>query len=828
MRRVENRPVEATGLQAALDLLTPPFAAAAGTEVLPLVNGVVDTVRALRAPTVLARLKQPLARRAVVVNCTPDGGGAQRAVVFTAWSAAGSLLPLFTPQLPPGQDGSGPVRLAVTVRTVDGAQAHDPGTASSAATGPELAAADAADLVEAVVVEGHLARMLHLLTAEKQRIAAAAREVSASRHVSLARSGALDAIGTDHGVPRMAGEDDDAYRSRLLVFTLWRLPTPAGFELALNGVPDGSAGGGPNTGLPATVGIGSRFRIVEQDDQLAVSVRMVEVGPAPAAPGPGPWRQRFLELASGDLLLDLQTLPSARLPDATRERLTGVRKVLIDNLDRAQPITERRYLSMPTATSLARAVLILQALTGSGSMTLLSAMTRDVDERLDLGLGVTVSPLAAPRVDAAVTAARAAQQAAAADGGPGLAGAAPEVVGAVLGAVVRDRSDDPFARWLFTAAGLDASPLDDGSLYLTTLPSQGLVIEGPGRLDVGATAKYVARMRGLGTGRNVLVDEAWARAAPGLAAAGGGAGGGAAAAPAALDPAALDVLLASIASAAPAVPAALQPLVADGLMPATASDFAARVREAYDADLLLGVVVAPGGAGLAADDPAAVAGRDALVADVAALSAAGFQSVRVLPHPDGSSALLLASVSLLPGGSSGPGEPAPAMYRWYVAPFPPPSPGSSLLELLDDLSQDDDWSFRLGGPRLRRPSRWTPAPLAVRRGIGGQADLVATRPGIALVVCVAYMRRGLADPYEVRVELPDSTVLDLNQYAYLMNLLEELCPLGIEINTFDIRRNHVSPDGGPPQFLSGAVSRGYTRYRRRRPVGPERYSPPSG
>jgi len=141
---------------------------------------------------------------------------------------------------------------------------------------------------------------------------------------------------------------------------------------------------------------------------------------------------------------------------------------------------------------------------------------------------------------------------------------------------------------------------------------------------------------------------------------------------------------------------------------------------------------------------------------------------------------------------------------------------------------DDDWSFRFGGPRLRRPSRWTPAPLELRRGIGGRADLVATRPGIALVVCVAYLRRGLADPYEVRVELPDGAVLDLDQYGYLMNLLEELCPLGVEINTFDLRRNHVSPDGGPPQFLSGQASRGYTRYRQRRAPGAERHAPPSG
>ncbi|MFF4911222.1 hypothetical protein ACFY2T_40885 [Streptomyces sp. NPDC001260] len=859
MRRGENRPVDAAGLRAVLDLLTPPFAAAARAEVVPVVDGIVDTGRDLRAPAVLVRLKVPLARRAVIVGCAVDrvgGGGVGHGLahgpgngvsdgagagpgggpddgaghgaspaVFAAWSGAGSLLPLYLPEVPDGADGTGPVRLALAVRIVDGPAAHDPLAAASAAS-QDLGAVEAADLVEAVVIEGHLARLVHLLTSEKQRITTVAREIAASRHVSLARSGALDRIGADHGVPRLAGEDDDGYRNRLLVFTSWRLATPAGFELALNGVPDGSPGGGPNTGLPSTAGVTSRFKVVDQADELAVSVRLVEVGPP--GPAPGMWRQRFLDLAHGGLLLDLETPPPARLPDATRARLTEVREVLRTNLARAEPLTERRCLAPLTAISLARAVLLLKALTGSGALTLLSALTRDADPRLDLGLGVTVEALTPARVDAAVAAARAAQQAAAAGGDPGLpVGAPPDVVGAALGAVVRDHADDPAARWLFGAAGLDASPLPDGSLYLTSLPSRGLVIEGPGRLADGETGRYVARMRGAGSGRHVLVDEVWGRAAPGLAHSG-------APAPDPLDPAALDALLESVATAPPAVPAALQPLVAAGHIPATPGEFTARVREAYDQDLLLGVVVSPGAAGLAADDPAAVAARNLLVADLSVFTAAGFHAVRMLPHPDGASVVFLASVSLLPGGANRPGEPTPAMYRWYVAPFPPPVPGTAPghRPLVSDrptgvFDGTDDWSFRLGGQRLRRPHRWTPAPLEVRRGVGGRAELVATRPGIALVVCVAYVRRGLADPYEVRVELPDDAVLDLDQYAYLMNLLEELCPLGVEINTFDIRRNHVSPDGGPPVFLSGAVSRGYTRYRRRRAVGPERHGPPA-
>ncbi|AEH10754.1 hypothetical protein [Candidatus Protofrankia datiscae] len=589
MSRGSDRPVEAAGLRAALDLLTPPYAAAAGAHGVPLVDGVVD-VPATRAPAVLVRLRVPLERRAVVVR--RDGVPATPPAVFTAWSAAGSLLPLLVPDLPGGPDGQdgqdgqdtvGPLRLTVTVRVVDGPAAHDPSTAlAAAAAGTDLAAAAAAGLVETVVVEGRLARTVYLLTAEKQRIAAVAREIAASRHVSLARSGALDRTGADHGVPRFAGEDDDAYRARLRMVTSWRLATPAGFEQALNGVPDGSADGGPNTGLPSAVGVDARFRIVDEVDRLAVAVRMVEVVP-PGGAGGG-WRRRFGELARAGLLLDLETPPAARLPDATRTRLLEVRQVLRANLDRAQPVTERRYLAAVVATSLARAVRVLETLTGSGALTLRSAMTEDVDPRLDLGLGVAVDPLDPARVDAAVAAARDAQQSAAAGIDPGLAGP-PDVVGAVLGARVRDRADDPAARWLFAAAGLDATPLEDGSLHLTSLPSQGLVIEGPGVLEAGASASYTARIHGGGSGRNVLVDEAWARAAPNLAHGGSP--------PDALTPATLDALLEQIATGVPGIPEALRPLVGDGLVPAAADQFAARVREAYDADLLLGVVVDP-------------------------------------------------------------------------------------------------------------------------------------------------------------------------------------------------------------------------------------------
>jgi hypothetical protein len=88
------------------------------------------------------------------------------------------------------------------------------------------------------------------------------------------------------------------------------------------------------------------------------------------------------------------------------------------------------------------------------------------------------------------------------------------------------------------------------------------------------------------------------------------------------------------------------------------------------------------------------------------------------------------------------------------------------------------------------------------------------------MVCLGHARRGLADPYEVRVELPQGAVLDRDQFGYVMNVLENLCPLGIEINTAELRRSHVQfgEDGVDQPFLARDASRTYHRYRRRRTV----------
>ncbi len=782
MRRADPRPLAGSGLDAALDLLPPPFAAGATHDVVPLAAGLFSVEGPRRRPALLVRLRRSLAADAVVVRGQVDGHTLPP-VVFAAYTPAGCLLPLHVPELPPGTDGTGSFAVAVQVWHLVGGDsagaAHDDEAvvARTEPGGPSaLPDAEAEALVEAVVLDGTLARLMLLAGLEKQRLLTAGREVAAGRHVGLARACALDAQGADLGVPRLASEADDAYRARLAIYSSWRLATPQGFAAALNGPgPDDAH----NAGLPATVGVSARFRIVDAASPLALAVRLVEVD------GPVPLRERFAALLRGGLLLDLDSPASPELPAEVQSHLEDVRAVLGAALTR-DGTDATRHLSRLAASCLARAVRLLEALTGDGSLTLVRAWVPDPDSRHELGLGVTLERLGPSRLDAAATAARAAAAQAAAGQAVDLPGgpATPETVAAVLAARPRDGAADPLGAWLFEAAGIaTATAADATSVHVSPLPTFGLVVEGPAQLPTGGTGQFAARLRqDQSTGRHVLVDEAWGRARAPLSALGGSDP---------LSPDALRSALEALAAAGAPLPPALGPLAGVGLAPALPGELAARILDAYDLDLLAAVPVADDPAGLAADSPEAQQLRERMVARSDALTGAGFHSVRVLPAPGGGT-LLLAGLSVLPGGANRPGQAPPAAYRWYVTELP---------------AGDSEQA----------------GPLRLTRSAGSRAAVRARRPGLALVVCVAYLRRGLADPYEVRIEMPGDEVLTLDQYGYVMNLLEALCPLGIEINTFDLRRSHVSVDGGPPTFLSSRVSRSYTRFRRRRAGGTDRH-----
>jgi hypothetical protein len=102
-------------------------------------------------------------------------------------------------------------------------------------------------------------------------------------------------------------------------------------------------------------------------------------------------------------------------------------------------------------------------------------------------------------------------------------------------------------------------------------------------------------------------------------------------------------------------------------------------------------------------------------------------------------------------------------------------------------------------------------------GTGSRTAFTPAGPGVNALVAVGYARTGLTDPYEFRVELPPDARLDPLQYEFLMNVLEHTFPIGVEVNTYAIREEHVDLDGdGKAEPLRPQASRTYRAFRRSR------------
>jgi hypothetical protein len=415
----------------------------------------------------------------------------------------------------------------------------------------------------------------------------------------------------------------------------------------------------------------------------------------------------------------------------------------------------------------------MRALGNTDELTLVRAHDPAGGSRYELGLGVELAGLTTAALDR-----MGGEVARLADSG------IPELALLAQAADPRPGAEDPAGRWLFEMCGLrTVHLLGDEHIHLSPLPSQGLRLEGPAELGVGTVGSYEARYHAAGSAPGVHVraleaaDDAVARlAADGLTPL-----------PDLLTPAQLrDALTAlSSAPAAPTVPDGWQVLAASGVMTTDSRALASAVLAGMNLDQVVAFALSAANvAALGTGDEL----RDAVAGRIDALLRSGFYTVRCVVDTSGR-LLVLASVSVLPGASGKVGEPPPASFTWHTTRLPKPLPGS------------------LGPARLEQ-------------GRGGRAQVRALEPGLALLVCIGYARRGLADPFEIRVEpASDDTILTLDQYGYLMNLLEALYPIGIEINTFAIRRNHVDADGdGVPEFLSSRVSRTYNRYRHARPV----------
>jgi hypothetical protein len=117
--------------------------------------------------------------------------------------------------------------------------------------------------------------------------------------------------------------------------------------------------------------------------------------------------------------------------------------------------------------------------------------------------------------------------------------------------------------------------------------------------------------------------------------------------------------------------------------------------------------------------------------------------------------------------------------------------------------------------------QWYLVPLAGRRGrltpVRGGVAFSPADDGVSALIAVGYSRRGSNRPYEFRVDLPAGATLSIEQYEFLMNVLQHAYPVGVAVNTYALRRQHVDLNGdGSPDPLPPTISRTFRSFRRRR------------
>lgn len=625
-------------------------------------------------------------------------------------------------------------------------------TATVEATGP----------VELAVVEGNLGRLLYVVGQEKVRLRRAAREVHAYRTLGLARRDALDRLGADLGVARFDDElvyDEDA---REVYARHGVRESDVDYTLRLRMyrrflVPSPGTAAALLHDLFADLPGGVRPALVEEDDRFAVAVHLLGVGGVQH-------RDNFL----AQLRRDRFVLPASGGDAVHHARRLSTRRITkIDEL-RARlrsgfVVTATHGLAPPLAHALDRVARVCAAVGFGTRWTVQRAQDAEAGSRYQLGLGVDVAaPTSAQVADVRARVLDEGRQ-------PGTDTTAEALITAIRAAGVPTAADDPELAWLWRGCGLaTVHRLNTGTLYLSHLPTGGLAITGPATAAPGSAQQLSALFHAPGDpGGNALLVKGMATAAQEWAALG-------------------ETPWATLTDAAararwntvpvrPANQPVHQALAAAGLPSVVEPGPVVTALTALPDELVETVELDAAFSGaLVAGQSAAV---DRLTRLVGVLRSSGIAAV--LPLVDnGNRVLLVVSVIGLPTAGLNLAERRTTGFRWYLVPI-----GGAAGEI---------------------------------KAIGSRTVLRATAPGLLAVVVVSYQRVANTDPYEFRVDLPDGAVLTLAQYERLMNALCRVHPIGVEVNTFAIRRDHVDLDGdGAAEPLLPAVAKTFRTYQRR-------------
>lgn len=632
------------------------------------------------------------------------------------------------------------------------------------------------DLIELHLVEGTMGRLLYLLGAEKTRLRRQGRELTELRRLDFTiaadtdrdhrRLGhALDRMGSDLGVPRFADRVTwDVARSQV-VSVSEREPNET-YRRRLEMMRRFMMPTRSNVERALRNFGGATFAINEANAELAVAIALV------SSPDDTPRTQFLAYLRTHYLLQPGQPIPATRpLPSKVRAE----QQRILDRIGGVGGDVTRASFDVPAGTFIApllaetldRVGRARRALGVTRRWKILRAQDDAGSSRYELGLGIDVEAIPTAELDQMATKLAARDFAADAD---------PETIALLSSVVGKSSADDPTGRWLLSAAGLRTiQPIAGGLWYLSHFPTFGMLLTKTGGSPLGMEARFHAPgdpgpHAALSFALADVVADAIAVSLPAFTQ--------------------LSSAAAATAIAAATVPntATVTAFAAAGLRtPDDAADLARAKADlaAFPIELMAALSLdVTQAAGLIANQPQAVAQLAKLVDILGAR-----EIISVLPLVTGGGGLLLISSSSLPGAAR---LNSPRYgFRWHIMP---------IQGLPGGLSQE----------------------------VGARNRYTAPNQGtnLSAVILVSIARRDRVDPrdcippYQVRVQLRPTELLDLAGYERMMNLLERAVPISVVVDTRLVREHNVDPArNGTVVPFTGRMAHTFRAYKQRRHLG---------
>lgn len=796
--------------------LTAPFAGGAADFWLSISNtGRIEVTglarELLREPLLLITLTKTIGSKRLKVEAILSSSNRPTRlppVEFAPYTEAGASLPLYRP--PVAADTQTANEFTVTLTVTEFATDQD-------TTGTAIAPADISRYLEAHLLQGLMGRMLYLLGAEKQRIRRQAREIAAMRSLDLARDNALDRMGADLGVPRFVdflrfrkpkpGEDpaifnkfrfnklrfgsgvtgeivseprrepDVEYRRRLAIYHPLLVPN---YQRILNTLNGSGTIADPNRGLLSQLGVVERFRILEENNDFGIAIHLVAVG-NPAL------RTNFLNHARNVYLIfpnrnsTTDQIHNARpLPRSKVQQISDLRT----RLNQTFTFAADAAIAPMLATALDRVGRCRQVLGISTPWQVFRAQdsrpqASGGSSRYELGLGVEVSQFTIAQLN----------QMSAQHADPNRPRGDAEIEVLLQSMIPLPPAEDPEGQWLLKPCGIrTAHRTRSNRLYLSHLPTFGMEITAAASVNSGRSMPLAVCYHSPGDPGSDFVLSTALKTALAEWRAGGH------------DPWTVlsdaDARLIWDRAKKPG-PGVQQILQAAGL---SASD--------TPEEIVPQLKLTPENGGIPEELFETIRLPNSLAQNILTGQTNVIDSLRILVRLlrqygisaalslviDNTDVVLVIGVTGLPGVGVNLSDRRSTGFRWYVVPIYP----------------------------SKNVRQQNPSPPDVIGSSGSRTTLTPGRDGLLAVITVGYARRGLTDPYQIRVELPSNAVLDLLQYEFLMNLLQHLHPLGIEVDTFAIRQYHVDLDGdGNPDPLQLNISKTYRQFQRPRYRGEE-------